>query len=213
MGARATTGDRDEGTEDGPLRLCAESRTQEPIERLIRFVLGPDGTIVPDLARKLPGRGVGSAPPGKPCRLQCGTRPRPQPQTAGSPAREDLPGSSSGSWPSGRGRHQHGHQAERWYRVFQGGGANARGQAVSPFTRRDGSPDGTGQARQKIQWLNWCRAGCGGKPRNQLSRQNWIWPWAGRGTCCSASQARQPTNSAGGRRPAVPGAEPVGKGI
>lgn len=29
-----------------------------PEERLIRFVAGPDGAVVPDLARKLPGRGV-----------------------------------------------------------------------------------------------------------------------------------------------------------
>jgi hypothetical protein len=27
-------------------------------DRLIRFVAGPDGTVVPDLARKLPGRGL-----------------------------------------------------------------------------------------------------------------------------------------------------------
>jgi len=26
--------------------------------RLIRFVMGPDGDVVPDLARKLPGRGI-----------------------------------------------------------------------------------------------------------------------------------------------------------
>ena len=26
--------------------------------RLIRFVAGPDGQVVPDLARKLPGRGI-----------------------------------------------------------------------------------------------------------------------------------------------------------
>jgi predicted RNA-binding protein YlxR (DUF448 family) len=58
MGARATSGGRDGETESGPLRLCAVSRTQQPVERLIRFVLGPDGNIVPDLARNLPGRGV-----------------------------------------------------------------------------------------------------------------------------------------------------------
>ena len=29
-----------------------------PEERLIRFVAGPDGAVVPDLARKLPGRGL-----------------------------------------------------------------------------------------------------------------------------------------------------------
>jgi predicted RNA-binding protein YlxR (DUF448 family) len=34
------------------------SRVQRPPEELIRFVLAPDGSIVPDLARRLPGRGV-----------------------------------------------------------------------------------------------------------------------------------------------------------
>lgn len=45
-----------EGT--GPLRLCIVTRAELPPEALIRFVLAPDGTIVPDLARRLPGRGV-----------------------------------------------------------------------------------------------------------------------------------------------------------
>jgi len=49
----------DEGAEgDGSLRLCAATRLARPPEELIRFVAGPDGAIVPDLARKLPGRGV-----------------------------------------------------------------------------------------------------------------------------------------------------------
>ena len=46
------------GPETGPLRLCAVSRTQLPVEDMVRFVAGPDGLIVPDLARRLPGRGV-----------------------------------------------------------------------------------------------------------------------------------------------------------
>jgi predicted RNA-binding protein YlxR (DUF448 family) len=58
MGAKAGTGDRDEGREGGPLRLCAVTRSQRPVDDLIRFVLGPEGSIVPDLARRLPGRGV-----------------------------------------------------------------------------------------------------------------------------------------------------------
>ena len=57
MGAKATASDRDEGAE-GPLRLCAVSRVHKPPDELIRFVLGPDGVIAPDLARRLPGRGV-----------------------------------------------------------------------------------------------------------------------------------------------------------
>jgi uncharacterized protein len=40
------------------LRRCAVTRAQRPKDALIRFVLGPDGTIVPDLKEKLPGRGV-----------------------------------------------------------------------------------------------------------------------------------------------------------
>lgn len=43
---------------DMPERTCAVSRATLPPEDLIRFVLAPDGSIVPDLARKLPGRGV-----------------------------------------------------------------------------------------------------------------------------------------------------------
>ena len=41
----------------GAERLCAVTRTVKPVDDLIRFVVGPDG-IVPDLKRKLPGRGL-----------------------------------------------------------------------------------------------------------------------------------------------------------
>ncbi len=57
MGAKATAIDQDEAG-DSPLRLCAVSRTQKSPDDLIRFVLGPEDTIAPDLARRLPGRGV-----------------------------------------------------------------------------------------------------------------------------------------------------------
>ena len=40
------------------VRRCALTRARRPKDALIRFVLGPDGTIVPDLKEKLPGRGV-----------------------------------------------------------------------------------------------------------------------------------------------------------
>jgi predicted RNA-binding protein YlxR (DUF448 family) len=58
-GAQTATGD-DSGTRSraATLRLCALTRTQRPVEDLVRFVLGPEGNIVPDLARRLPGRGV-----------------------------------------------------------------------------------------------------------------------------------------------------------
>jgi len=41
-----------------PLRTCIVTRTQKSPEELLRFVVGPDGQIVPDLARRLPGRGA-----------------------------------------------------------------------------------------------------------------------------------------------------------
>ncbi len=42
----------------GPERLCAVTRQSLGPKDLIRFVLSPDGIIVPDLDRRLPGRGV-----------------------------------------------------------------------------------------------------------------------------------------------------------
>lgn len=39
-------------------RTCIVSRETMPIAALIRFVQGPDGSVVPDLKRNLPGRGV-----------------------------------------------------------------------------------------------------------------------------------------------------------
>ena len=40
------------------VRLCIVTRAELPPAQLIRFVLGPDDRIVPDLAQRLPGRGV-----------------------------------------------------------------------------------------------------------------------------------------------------------
>jgi predicted RNA-binding protein YlxR (DUF448 family) len=58
MGDKATTGERSGRAADASVRLCAVSRTQAEPDDLIRFVAGPDGQIVPDLTRRLPGRGV-----------------------------------------------------------------------------------------------------------------------------------------------------------
>lgn len=40
------------------MRMCAVSRETRPIEELIRFVVSPQGDVIPDLKRKLPGRGL-----------------------------------------------------------------------------------------------------------------------------------------------------------
>lgn len=42
----------------GPLRRCIVTRESLPKEAMIRFVLGPDRQVVPDLAGRLPGRGM-----------------------------------------------------------------------------------------------------------------------------------------------------------
>ena len=39
-------------------RLCVATRSVRPITDMIRFVVGPDGEVVADLKRKLPGRGA-----------------------------------------------------------------------------------------------------------------------------------------------------------
>src|SRR3954467_7361169 len=41
----------------GTERLCAATRAVKPVDELIRFVVRPAG-VVPDLKRKLPGRGL-----------------------------------------------------------------------------------------------------------------------------------------------------------
>jgi predicted RNA-binding protein YlxR (DUF448 family) len=43
---------------DATARLCAVSKEHLSPDDLVRFVAGPDGVIVPDLARRLPGRGL-----------------------------------------------------------------------------------------------------------------------------------------------------------
>jgi predicted RNA-binding protein YlxR (DUF448 family) len=40
------------------IRTCALTRLEKPVGELIRFVLGPDGTIVPDTEARAEGRGV-----------------------------------------------------------------------------------------------------------------------------------------------------------
>jgi len=60
MLARAEN-DTDQGPREGRRgteRLCALSREVRPLDELIRFVAAPDGAIVADVKRRLPGRGV-----------------------------------------------------------------------------------------------------------------------------------------------------------
>lgn len=41
-----------------PERRCIVTRESRPRRGLIRFVIGPDDSVVPDLAERLPGRGI-----------------------------------------------------------------------------------------------------------------------------------------------------------
>jgi predicted RNA-binding protein YlxR (DUF448 family) len=42
----------------GPSRSCALTGQVKPVGELLRFVVAPDGSVVPDLKRRLPGRGL-----------------------------------------------------------------------------------------------------------------------------------------------------------
>ena len=44
--------------EDGPERTCIVTRRKGSPDAMIRFVVGPDGGVVPDVRGRLPGRGV-----------------------------------------------------------------------------------------------------------------------------------------------------------
>tara|TARA_Y100001934_G_scaffold241801_1_gene297099 strand:+ start:3389 stop:3994 length:606 start_codon:yes stop_codon:yes gene_type:complete len=49
---------RDDAREDTTVRRCLASGERAEKETLVRFVLAPDGRVVPDLAERLPGRGA-----------------------------------------------------------------------------------------------------------------------------------------------------------
>lgn len=50
--------DRGPGRGRSPLRTCIVTRVTQGPEAMVRFVLGPDGAVVPDLRARLPGRGA-----------------------------------------------------------------------------------------------------------------------------------------------------------
>ena len=61
QGETAETGpelDRGPGRGREPVRTCIVTRTAQSPTAMIRFVLGPDGAVVPDLRARLPGRGA-----------------------------------------------------------------------------------------------------------------------------------------------------------
>jgi predicted RNA-binding protein YlxR (DUF448 family) len=54
----AETPDDEPDPDSGPQRRCIVTRATGDRAKMIRFVLGPDRQVVPDLAAKLPGRGM-----------------------------------------------------------------------------------------------------------------------------------------------------------
>ncbi|WP_375174100.1 RNA-binding protein [Pseudooceanicola sp.] len=53
-----TRGGKDKDRSDGPERKCIVTGEVQPASGLIRFVVGPEDVIVPDVLEKLPGRGM-----------------------------------------------------------------------------------------------------------------------------------------------------------
>lgn len=61
MSVMAMTTDPDQGTmadRRSPRRRCIATGREHDRARLVRFVAGPDGTVVPDIQAVLPGRGT-----------------------------------------------------------------------------------------------------------------------------------------------------------
>ncbi|MEY1557034.1 RNA-binding protein [Yoonia sp. R2331] len=53
-----TRGGAKKSRDDGPERRCIVTGESQPTSGLIRFVVGPDNSVVPDVLGKLPGRGM-----------------------------------------------------------------------------------------------------------------------------------------------------------
>lgn len=61
--AIAKTPNRARAPDSGPApRRCVVTRAKRPQAELLRYVLDPDGVVVPDVAGRLPGRGVWVTP-------------------------------------------------------------------------------------------------------------------------------------------------------
>jgi hypothetical protein len=52
------TGPEGDEAEKGPFRTCLATRAVLPVERMVRFVVGPGDAVVPDIRARLPGRGA-----------------------------------------------------------------------------------------------------------------------------------------------------------
>ncbi|MCS6891263.1 MAG: RNA-binding protein [Rhodovarius sp.] len=52
----------DADAERGPLRRCIVTREVAPRSALLRFVVSPEGVVIPDVAARLPGRGMWLTP-------------------------------------------------------------------------------------------------------------------------------------------------------
>ncbi len=87
----------------GPQRTCIATGETAAPERMIRFVVGPEGDVVPDLARRLPGRGMWVK--AERCGARAGRGEEPVRQGSagvGEAARPTWPSGSSGCCWSGR---------------------------------------------------------------------------------------------------------------
>lgn len=59
IGTKTRTGNKKRHSRrELPQRQCALTKTRQPIDQLMRFVLSPDHVVTPDLRCKLPGRGL-----------------------------------------------------------------------------------------------------------------------------------------------------------
>ena len=58
MGQLATLARPGKAADETPVRRCIATGDTMPVDGLLRFVVGPEGQLCPDLGRELPGRGI-----------------------------------------------------------------------------------------------------------------------------------------------------------
>ena len=136
-------------------RLCVVTRAVKPVDELIRFVVAPDGAVVPDLKRRLPGRGVWvTATPRRRRRGGQAQRLSPAASSARSRAAPDLAAEverqlERAALDALGIAHKAGRVATGFAKTE--GGARRRSGGGGPAGRRRGPPTGRARSRPRRQ--------------------------------------------------------------
>ena len=167
--------------EAGSERTCIVTGTKDVPEAMLRFALGPDGSVVPDIRRKLPGRGVWT-------RLSFETVSRAASKQAFSRAfraKAEAPAALAEAVDAllERDALQSLSMANKAGLVVAGAfkvdAAIESGRVAALIQASDGAPDGAAK-RAQVLARRTRPGGQSSRARRICSRRgNWIWHWGG----------------------------------